>query len=89
MWLRQEVQQQKRAAEAGCDGAEARVARLVALVTMTHLVTWAEVARSRASPRHLEALYRGLDREVGAGLGPVAGAFSRHLSRGARFYLDH
>ena len=83
------MQQQKRAAEGGCGGAEARVGRLVALVTMTHLVTWAEVARSQASPRHLEALYRGVDREVGARLGPVAEAFSRHLSRGARFYLDH
>ena len=86
MWLRQEVQQQKRDAEGVC--AEARVLRLVGLVTMTHLVTWAEVARSQASPRHLEALYRGLDREVAARRGPVAGAFSRHLSRGARFYLD-
>ena len=88
MWLRQEVQQQKREAEGVCGGAEARVWRLVGLVTMTHLVTWAEVARSQASPRHLEALYRGLDREVAARRGPVAGAFSRHLSRGARFYLD-
>ena len=88
MWLRQEVQQQKRDAEEVCGGAEARVWRLVAPVTMTHLVTWAEVARSQASPRQLEDIYRALDREVAARRGPVAGAFSRHLSRGARFYLD-